>query len=117
MIHTAKFSPFRSGIQKKLLVKRVEIGVVTLILTLIVLTCILSVLLLIHSNSTATKGYELRALRGEQHELSLFNQRLKAEVSSKEALFAIEESQFVQAELTPLRQLVILNTDMKLVQK
>jgi len=117
MIHSARFSPLRAGVQKKLLARRLEIGVVTLTLTLIVLTCILSVLLLLHANKVATRGYELKSLRAEQHELSLLNQRLNAEVASKKALGTIESSEFVQNTMVGVRELVILNTDKALVKK
>lgn len=107
-MHSSVFSPFRSGIQRKLLTRRVEIGVVTLTMTLIVLTCILSILLLFHSNKVATKGYQLKALRGEHHDLALLNERFKGEIASRQALNKIQESEYVQNNLVDVGDIVIM---------
>ena len=117
MLNTSRFSPLRVGVQKKLLARRVEIGVVTLTLTLIVLTCVLSILLLLHSNKVATRGYELKSLFAEQHELKLINERLNAEVASRMALNKVKSSEFVQNTMVSVKELVILNTDAALVKK
>jgi hypothetical protein len=117
MLQTARFSPLRSGIQKRLLTRRLEIGVVTLVITLIIITCLLSILLLLHSNEVATKGYELRKLQANQRELYLYNQRLQAEVAQKKSLQLVSGDMVVEEYLTPVNHLVIVETDTKLVRE
>lgn len=116
-MHTTRFSSLRFGLQKRLLARRVEIGVVTLTLTLIVLTCILSVLLLLHSNKVATRGYDLRELKEQQREVKLLNERLRAEVAMKQSLANIQSNGFVAAEMVNVNNLVILSGDTTLVRK
>jgi len=77
-------------------------------MTLIVLTCILSILLLFHSNKVATKGYELKALRAEYHDLALINERFKGEIAARQALNKIQGSEYVQNNLVKTGDLVIL---------
>ena len=117
MLQSSRFTPMRIGVQKKLLARRVEIGVVTLTLTLIMLTFVLSILLLLHANKVATRGYELKKLRVEQHELFLVNERLNAETASRMALSKVKNSEFVQNTMVGVRDLVILDTDSTLVRK
>jgi len=117
MLYTSKFSYFKAGIHKKLLIQKVEIGVVTLTLTLIVLTCVLAILLLLHSNSVATKGYELKMLRVDRHELSLMHERLEAKIAGKQSLNSVESSEFVDAQMTFIGKFVVLSRDTEVVMK
>jgi len=117
MIKADSFKTFRSGVRKQLLSRRIEIGVVTLSFTLIVITCVLSILLLLHSNKVATKGYELRKLQNELSEVSLRHQRLEAIVSEKKSISVVSSNGFVQETLKPVNNIVIVSRDTKLAKK
>ena len=116
MVRTDSFNIFRTGVRKQLLSQRIEIGVVTLAFTLIVLTCILSILLLLHSNKVATKGYDLRKLQNELREIELRHQKLEALVAEKKSISVILESNLVK-ELNPVGDLVILRSNSKFAKK
>ncbi len=117
MIRTDSFKSFHSGVRKQLLSRRIEIGVVTLSFTLIVITCILSILLLLHSNKVATKGYELRKLQTNLSEISLRHQKLEAIIAEKESISLISQSSYVQEQLRPVNNIVIANRETKLAKK
>jgi len=117
MINTQNYTELRSGIKKALLSNRIEIGVVTLSFTLIVITCILSILLLLHSNKVATKGYDLRILQSELKELTLRNEKLQSIVAEKKSITSISKSLLVTENLQPIGQLVIVQSDKKLAKK
>lgn len=117
MFETHSYNSLRSGVRKQLLSQRIEIGVVTLTFTLIVITCILSILLLLHSNKVATKGYELRTLQTEVASLNLRHQKLEAIVAEKKSINTIASSNFIKETLYPINQLVIVQNDNKLAKK
>jgi len=117
MVKTENFNIFRSGVKKQLLSRRIEIGVVTLTFTLIIIICILSILLLLHSNKVATKGYQLRNLQNELSQIELRHQKLEAIVAEKKSIVAIAESDIVKNRLSPVNNLVIVRSDRKLAKK
>lgn len=94
-----------------------EIGIVTLTLTLIVLTCILAILLLLHSNSIATKGYELKSLRVERHDLLLLNERLEAQIAQKKSLDIVEGSKIVDQDMVSVGKIVVINKGTDVVMR
>jgi len=117
MVKTENFHIFRSGIKRQTLSSQIQMGVVTLIFTLIVITCVLSILLLLHSNKVATKGYELRSLQNELKEIDLRNERLQAIVAEKKSITHIAQSDIIQDKLKRVNNLVIVKSNRKLAKK
>jgi hypothetical protein len=117
MLKTDSFKIFHSGIRKQLLSRKIEVGIVTLSFTLILMTCILSILLLLHSNEVATKGYDLRSLQNQLSSMELRNEKLKSIVAEKKSISSISESYLVRQMLAPINDLVIVKSERRLAQK
>jgi len=62
---------------------------------------VLALLILIHQNKNATKGYQLRQLERERSQLLLEEEVLRMHVAGAQSLEMIQEDKRVQAMISP----------------
>ena len=79
-------------IRKLTLVPAIRLGMVSLVFANLLVIGILSMLLLVHSNRVATKGYEIRQLEIEKNALLNKNQVLKMQAARAKSLEAIRDA-------------------------
>jgi len=79
-------------IRRLTLVPAIRLGMVSLVFANLMVIGILAMLLLVHSNRVATKGYEIRQLEIEKSNLLNKNQVLKMQAARAKSLEAIREA-------------------------
>ncbi len=85
----------RPGIKKRTLSEHVHVGSVSLTITLIIFTSIVSLIYLVYSNHTATKGYVFKNLEQERTLLLLEGQKWDMKIAKAKSLDSIKQSPLV----------------------
>lgn len=83
------------GVRKTTLSRKLAIGETSLIIILVVLISLTSMLYLVHSNKSATKGYELKILDLEHEELVQHNEVWNMRIAEAKAMRTILNSAVV----------------------
>lgn len=85
----------RPGIRKTTLSEHVHVGSVSLTITLIIFTSIVSLIYLLYSNHTATKGYIFKNLEQERTSLILEGQKWDMQIAKAKSLDNLKKSPLV----------------------
>lgn len=80
------------GARRTTLAQKISVGQNTLVMVLIILITIVSLLYLVHQNSSATKGYALKVLEYEYDELLQKNEVWNMRIATEKSLRTITES-------------------------
>lgn len=85
----------KKGFKKKTLAQKVHIGANSLIIFIVSLICVISLIYLVHSNQTATKGYILKELQREKNDLAIENEIWDMKISRARSLSSLQNNSYV----------------------
>lgn len=93
----------------------VDHGTMLLMVAIGTLILILALLILLHQNATATKGYRLRKLERERSQLLLEEEVLRMHVAEAQSLGVLQNDKRIQATI-PIKKPLYVNEKAAMAQ-
>lgn len=93
----------------------IDQGTMLLMVAIGTLILLLALLILLHQNATATKGYRLRKLERERSQLLLEEEVLRMHVAEAQSLDTLQKDKKVQATI-PIKKPLYVNENAAVAQ-